>query len=556
MSSMPPRSVGTPASPWSTRRLALAVALFVALAMALTWPQATHMASHTIDSDDALLSIWRMQWIAHQLPRHPLDLWDGNIFYPERRTLSYSDAVMLPTLAAAPLAWCGLNRVLSYNVVLLAGIVLSGVTMFFLVRDLTGATAAGVFAGVVFAFAPYRLDHIGHLELQHAWAMPLALWALERVLRTGKIIDGVWTGLGVAAQALCSLYYGIFFATYLVVVGPFLFAAAHRAARRHAIMGLLCGGVVAAALLLPYARPYLESRGEVGDRQIREISAYSATWADFLATPPTNALYGASTGTWGRAERRLFPGAAVVLVSLLALWPPWSWRRAGHGVGLLFAIEAARGYQGWLYPWLHAFVLPYHGLRVPARFGMLMLLSLAVLGGYGVARLVTFARRPAWRHTIGVAAVALLVVEYRSQPLPLVSVPAVPPAVYTWLAAQPPAVVLELPVPTADRLDFFYDGWYMYYSTFHWQRLVNGYSGFYPPSFLLMLDALRTFPDEASLAQLRKRDVSLLVLHAGNYAEPGQYADVVASVLGRTDLRFVGRFAEPGGGAVVFALTR
>ena len=553
---MPPSSVGPPVSRRALRRVALAVAFFVALAIVLTWPQARHMASHTVDSDDALLSIWRMQWIAHQLPSHPLDLWDGNIFYPERRTLSYSDAVMLPSLAAAPLAWCGLNRVLIYNLALLAGIVLSGVAMFLLVRDLTGETVAGVFAGVVYAFAPFRFDHIGHLELQHAWAMPLALWALERVLRTGKIIDGVWMGLGVAAQALCSLYYGVFFATYLVVVGPVRFAGANRSIRRRAIIALLCGAVVACVLLLPYARPYLESRREVGDRQMRDISAYSATWADFLATPPSNVLYGTWTGTWAPAERRLFPGVVVVLLSLFALWPPWSWRRAGYGVGLLFAIEAARGYQGWLYPWLHECVLPYQGLRAPARFGMLILLSLAVLGGYGVARLVTIARRPAWRHAIGVVAVALLIVEYQSQPQSLMSVPAVPPAVYTWLAAQPPAVVLELPVPTTDRLGFFYDGWYMYYSTFHWQRLVNGYSGFHPPSFLMLLDALRTFPDEASLAQLRKRDVSLLVLHAGDYAEPAKYADVAVKLLNRTDLRFVGRFAEPNGEAVVFALKR
>jgi hypothetical protein len=111
-------------------------------------------------------------------------------------------------------------------------------------------------------------------------------------------------------------------------------------------------------------------------------------------------------------------------------------------------------------------------------------------------------------------------------------------------------VILELPVPTADRLDFFYDGWYMYYSTFHWHRLVNGYSGFHPPSFRLMLDALRTFPDDASFAELHRRGVSLLVLHAGNYAGPGRYRAVVTALLRRADLRFVGRFDEHGGGVL------
>lgn len=39
----------------------------------------------------------------------------------------------------------------------------------------------------------------------------------------------------------------------------------------------------------------------------------------------------------------------------------------------------------------------------------------------------------------------------------------------------------------------------MYYSTFHWQALQNGYSGFFPPSYHQLAEALATFPDPGSL---------------------------------------------------------
>ena len=57
--------------------------LFLALTLAMTWPQAQHLSSRVHDSDDPLLSIWRVSWIAHILPLSPLDLLNGNIFYPE-----------------------------------------------------------------------------------------------------------------------------------------------------------------------------------------------------------------------------------------------------------------------------------------------------------------------------------------------------------------------------------------------------------------------------------------------------------------------------------------
>ena len=94
-----------------TRRKTTALAallLFAALTVLMTWPQARLLSTHVPDSDDPLLSIWRIAWIAHILPISPLDLMNGNIFYPEPRTLAYTDSVLMQGLAAAPLIWFGL----------------------------------------------------------------------------------------------------------------------------------------------------------------------------------------------------------------------------------------------------------------------------------------------------------------------------------------------------------------------------------------------------------------------------------------------------------------
>ena len=84
---------------------------------------------------DSLFSTWRLAWIAHQLPRDPLHLFDANIFYPELDTLSYSDALLLPGFLGAPLMWMGLHPVVEHNLLVLISFVACGVSMYFLVQD-------------------------------------------------------------------------------------------------------------------------------------------------------------------------------------------------------------------------------------------------------------------------------------------------------------------------------------------------------------------------------------------------------------------------------------
>ncbi|MES1254064.1 MAG: hypothetical protein ABUS56_00535, partial [Acidobacteriota bacterium] len=173
---------------WQQRasEFALLIAAFSVLVAALTWPQVRHL-DFVSDLGDPLFSIWRLDWVSHQIIRHPLALFDANIFYPERFTLTYSDAVIVPALMSAPLFWLGVHPVVVYNLLLLSGFVLSGVAMFLMVRALTGRVEAAAVAGAIFAVYPYRYEHYSHLELQMTMWAPLALWMLHRTLARGRL---------------------------------------------------------------------------------------------------------------------------------------------------------------------------------------------------------------------------------------------------------------------------------------------------------------------------------------------------------------------------------
>ena len=222
----------------------------------MTYPQVRHLDTGVSpDIGDPLFSTWRISWVAHQIVRDPLHLFDGNIFHPTRYTLAFSDAALVPALTVVPLIWLGVPQLVAYNLLLLSGFALSGIGMFVLVRSLTGQIGAALVAGFVFAFLPYRYMHYAHLELQMAQWMPLCLWAFHRTLKSGRLRDGILTGLFFALQTLSSIYYGLFFATFMVPFAGVLLIAAGRDRAIGAIRPLLAGAALAGVLVAPLALP-------------------------------------------------------------------------------------------------------------------------------------------------------------------------------------------------------------------------------------------------------------------------------------------------------------
>ena len=382
--------------------------LYAGLTALMTYPQVTHMRSVSPDHADPLLSTWRLSWIAYQLPRDPLHLFDANIFYPERHALAFSDSMLVPALTVAPLVWLGVHPLTACNILLLSGFVLSGVTMFVLVRSLTRQVAAALFAGFIFAFLPYRFMHYAHLELQMSQWMPLCLWAFHRTMTDGRLRDGLLTGLFLALQTLSSWYYGIFFASFLVPVFAALVMGARRGQGLRALKPLVAGAVLAVVIVTPFVLPYFAARASVGERPRSEIEFYSAKPQDYLVAHPRNVFFGPLSAGRGSQERELFQGVVVPLIALVGFWPPLSAARIGYALGLVFAFEVSLGSNGLLHPWLHAYVLPYRGLRVTARMGMVVGLALAILAGYGFARIATRIRgRLAASAALGAIALAV-----------------------------------------------------------------------------------------------------------------------------------------------------
>ena len=527
------------------------VSLFVALTVALTWPQAAHLRTHVPPFDDSLLSIWRISWIAHALTS-VAPLVNANIFHPEVRTLAYTDAVLLQGLIAAPFIHGGASPVMVYNLLILGSIALSGAAMCLLAQRLTGSLASGIVAGTIFAFVTFRFDHFMHLELQATVFLPLAIWCLDRAFESGRWRDMAGFGASLVLQVLSGIYYAVFLATALAVAIPWRWMSLSPERRRRFAKQIAVVALVSGVAAAPYMAIYMQNRASVGERADSEVRLYSATPLNYLSSDPANVLYGPWSERLGRSERRLFPGALAIGLAALGLWG-WSARKTTVVIIGIVGFVLSLGLNTPVYALLREVVFTYRGLRAPARAAALVFLAVALLAAHGWRAVLV--KRPRWT-TVGTALViGLLSLEYLTLTPTWLVLPSRPPALARWLSQQPRSVVVEFPLPKADELHSIHDGMYMYASIFHWQPLLNGYSGFYPRSYIELIETMRRFPSDEAIAYLKRRDVDLIVLH-GTYMKPDDFGVLAAALNARPDIQVVAEFQEPGGPDIVFRLSR
>ena len=185
---------------------------------------------------------------------------------------------------------------------------------------------------------------------------------------------------------------------------------------------------------------------------------------------------------------------------------------------------------------------------------MVVGLSLAILAGYGVARLTAWLKNPATAYALAAVLCAVLCIEAR--PVLAFEEPCKPHAIYGWFQGRPTAVLAELPTPGDVIERLWQDVRYEYFSTFHWNTLVNGNSGILPVAYLNFSRQMTTFPDEDSLALLRRSGAQYVVVHEEFYEDKAAYRSVVEASAGRADLVEVARAVDRGTEARVYKLLR
>ena len=505
---------------------AAAAVLFVALTVLHTWPLAASpggVSRH--DNGDAMLNEWVIAYVAHQLPRAPLALFDAPIFYPEPNTLAFSEHLLVQSLLGAPLLWAGAPTLLVHNLLVLAGFALTGWSMWFVVRRVTGDWAAGALAGMLFAFNAHSLVRIAHLQASHVEFLPLAVLALDAVLRAPAPGRAAALAIAFVLQSLTSNYL-LVFTTFGLAAGAAVRPGEWLAAgRRRTLLMLVGAGGLAVVLLAPFLWPYYLAQRQQGlTRELEEVARFSGAWQDYLSASGTVHFRTWSGPFWRANGAPLFPGLVALLLTGVALVTGLAWRdrhaRLWLALGVTgFVLSFGASLPG--YELLYTVMPLLQGVRAMARFGSLALAGVAALAAFGLWWIRRRTTSPRLRSALTAAALLLVTVEAFRAPVGFERPHNTPRLFYERLADDPGTVVLELPLYRPEQ--FFRNAEYMLHQTVHWRPLVNGYSGFRPASYDRHFAALAGFPDQDSVSYLRTLGVTHLVVHENRFRT--QYGD-------------------------------
>jgi hypothetical protein len=310
---------------------------------------------------------------------------------------------------------------------------------------------------------------------------------------------------------------------------------------------LAIAGLLAGLMVVPFLLGYRLVQGDYTvERSIEQNAYYSANLASFFTADGQNLLWGTLTAPlrgFGRYtfERNMFPGLLALLFAVVGALTSWRKPLAqylillGLGAALLAlgpnlyitadnkSIVFAHMPYGFLYYHLPGF----DSMRVPARFGIVYLLSVAGLAGLGLTWLL--GKVTAWRptaprltpRTLAIALTVLVIagigVESLNRPYEPVQVATreTMPPVYHWLATQPDAVAIELPFVIPDHPDRtgMLGDFYQFYSLYHARPVVNGSANVMPKGYKALYYELRDGPTPRALAILQGLGVTDIIVH-------------------------------------------
>jgi hypothetical protein len=192
----------------------LALAAYAAVAIAYSWPLATHLTTHVTGpiTSDTGVYVWN-QWVfRHELlEHHRLPYFTDHIFGGARpANLSLHNYTFFQNLLALPLI-PALGVVATFNVVYLLMAVLTAWTAFLLAYRLAGRVPEAWLAGMAFAWSPLIVTRgFGHYSVAAAAPLPLFLLLLERTAEHRRVRDAVALGATVWWAGSCDAYYAVY----------------------------------------------------------------------------------------------------------------------------------------------------------------------------------------------------------------------------------------------------------------------------------------------------------------------------------------------------------
>jgi hypothetical protein len=396
------------------------------------------------------------------------------------------------------------SEIVAYNVVVMAGLALSGAAMYWLVRSLGCRPLVAAWSGLVFVVFPWHLEKAqGHPSLAHLEGFPLLLLAVLAWYRNPNIARALLIAAASAVLWTTSGYFGFM---GLVALGALFLVAAVLLVRELGVAQAMRRLVVpvVASIAVPVLVYGIASSGASEDgiatpRKLHELVFYGARPWEYVIPSYRNGVFGDEVGPWlvrhlhgsNFSETSLYVGwITIVLAAGWLLWALSSRSRLSRDLRYATLALGATVVTGIAFSLPTPFfrtdvptpvrliweVAPQ--FRVPARFVALVMAALIPLAALGLNRLVLALRmrlQPGVVGALAAGAVCVLVgvlsfLELSISSVTLTNLRTAPPE-YAAVRAAPRGLLAEYPLAASDQA---VNSQYLFWQRAHGRRLVNG----------------------------------------------------------------------------------
>ncbi len=489
------------------------LAIYTLAALLLTWPLVRRFTTHVPGDgiDDPSLA-WNLWWLKERLiDQRNLDIFHVDwMFHPININLGFYTLTPLNGLLSVPLQ-TAFSLIIASNLILLSSFIIGGFGAYLLAMqelktqnvNLKNVKLAAFCAGFVYAFASSKLFYVslGQFNIASSQWVPFCALYLLRLSRATSWRSGVrnacLAGLFLTLQAWAELTYASFLLIFAALV--FLWSLFDRPRMTNyelrmtndgsrllrlftnfALFGLVF--LIGIAPFLWAMIPDLLRDGNFFASGGGFADTFSADLAGYLLPTRLHPFWGDwVTGLSFPNDKgqQIFLGYSLMLLTIigsvaLLRRPQQRWWSGFWLIATLFFGWMTLGAQvRWLGeplpipgPFDLISRLPFFsGNRYPSRYSVMLMMSVAVLAGAGVAWLLQVVSRPIrdkeikrlrdWRfmpqslnlsisQSLTISVLALFLLEHLSIPLPLSDFRT--PPIYDRLAAEPgDFTVLELP---------------------------------------------------------------------------------------------------------------
>lgn len=484
---------------------------------------------------DAVLNAGILEWGYRSLWTPGLHFFDWPAGFPLSNTLPGTENLLGWQLFYSPLRALGASVAGSYDVALLSSLVISGVGTTALGAQLGSSRAGALFSGVAFAFNPFHVDHMVHLQTMAICWSPLALLGLEIAVTTGKRKGLLILGAAFVMTFLSGIYFGVFLTIVLIMyylASLWLGRCSLSWANPAGLMVVACGSLI---LISPVLVHYLQFAYSFGlyphpSEELALSSLYVGslirvpTWLIVWASAPLASPY---PGKFAAA----FPGLLVLTLCAIAL-------RKSHrprtevfllvfiaGTCLLLALgptvelgpnEPSHFLSAILFPGKLWLLLS--AIRWPVRIFMYSALGLALIAGFGVRNLE---RALPVRMALPMSVALLVALAIELAPAPWLSRdslrivdPIALSDAYSFLERErSKGGIVELPSATDSGRMTPYATRYAYASAGHLRGVVAFHGSLFPPLLEKLRDATYTLPKPEAIRLMKGNGVTRVVIH-------------------------------------------